>query len=167
MIFLGKIVKTRGNKGEVAVTLSPDVEELLYTFSKGEVVVLKSTKYQRECSAEYFKEISRGWVVKFKDVNTINEALKLVGYSIYRIQTGERTGQNTGTTDFVVEDTGGHPWGKVKDMDAAGLNRILEVEDSGGDIIYVPFADGIVKQIDEENKVIIIDPPNGLKGLNK
>ena len=169
MIFLGKIVKVRGNKGEVVVATSPDVdvEAHMDIFPKGEVLVLKSEKYQRECSVEYSREIRGNCVLKFTDTNSINDALKFIGYSIYGTYTGAQKSKKAKVVRFIVKDTQNYLWGEVKNMETYGLNQILEIEDSEGDIIYVPFADSIVKKIDEEEKLIIIDPPEGLMNLNK
>ena len=176
MIFLGKIVKTRGNKGEVAVTPSPQVEK--YIPGQGERVVLQSTKYQIERKIEYLKNIRGVWVFKFVDINTINDAYKLVGYSIYstKISTSPGNAANAATeqaavgVEFTVIDVSGCVWGKVKHLETYGVyetNQILEVVGDQGDVIYVPFSEGIVKKIDREKKIITIDPPDGLKGLNK
>jgi len=164
LIFLGKIIKIRGNKGEVVVAPSPDL--FLHSLNNGEVVVLKSPKYTKEKEIDYFKEIRGTPVFKFKDTNTINDAFKLVGYSIYANKTGAPD-TNAGIVNFMVKDMQGHPWGSVKNIENPGINRLLEVETPGGDIIYVPVTDSIVKEIDKEKKVILIDPPDGLKDLNK
>jgi 16S rRNA processing protein RimM len=164
LIFLGKIIKIRGNKGEVVVTPSPNL--FLHSLSNGEVVVLWSTKYIKEKEIEYIKEIRGTPVFKFKDTNTINDAFKLVGYSIYANKTDAQD-TNTGIVNFMVRDMQGNPWGSVKNIRNPGINQLLEVETADGDMIYVPFTDTIVKEIDEEKKVILIDPPDGLKDLNK
>jgi len=164
LIFLGKIVKIRGNKGEVVV--SPSLDLFMHSVSDGEVVVLRSAKYEKEKVLDYFKEIRGTPVCKFKDTNTINDAFKLVGYSIYAKKTAAQD-THTGMVDFMVKDMQGHVWGSVKNIETPGINRLLEVETPGGDMIYVPFTDAIVKEIDEEKKVILIDPPDGLKDLNK
>jgi 16S rRNA processing protein RimM len=164
LIFLGNIVKIRGNKGEVVVAPSPDL--FLHNLSNGEVVVLQSAKYRKEKEIEHFKEISGAPVFKFKDTNTINDAFRLVGYSIYASK-NDTPETNTGIVNFMVKDMEGHLWGSVKNIENTGFNLLLEVETPGGDIIYVPFADTIVKEIDEEKKIILIDPPEGLKDLNK
>jgi 16S rRNA processing protein RimM len=164
LIFLGKIVKTRGNKGEVVVAPAPDL--FLHSLSDGEVVVLQSAKYKKEKEIDYFKEIRGAPVFKFKDTNTINDAFKLVGYSIYANKTDTQD-TNAGIVSFMVKDMQGNLWGSVKNIENSGFNRLLEVETPEGDMIYVPFTDSIVKEIDEERKVILIDPPDGLRDLNK
>jgi 16S rRNA processing protein RimM len=89
-----------------------------------------------------------------------------VGYSICANKTGTPD-TDTGMVNFTVKDMQGHLWGIVKNIENSSLNQLLEVETPGGDMIYVPVADSIVKEIDEERKVILIDPPEGLKDLNK
>lgn len=146
--------------------IAPSPDLFSYNLSDGEVVVVRSAKYEKEKEIDYFKEIRGTPVFKFKDTNTINDAFKLVGYSIYaNIPAGQDT--NVGIVNFVVKDMQGLLWGSVKNIDPPGINQLIEVETPGGDIIYVPFTDTIVKEIDEEKKVILIDPPDGLKDLNK
>jgi ribosomal 30S subunit maturation factor RimM len=176
LIFLGKIVKTRGNKGEVVIAPSPQVER--YIPGQGEGVVLQSTKYQIQRKIEYLKNIRGKWVFKFVDTNTINDAYKLVGYSIYSTKISTSPGNDMSTVteqaakgvEFTVKDVSGCVWGNVKHIETYGVyetNQILEVVGNEGDVIYVPFSEGIVKKIDREKKIIFIDPPDGLKGLNK
>jgi 16S rRNA processing protein RimM len=164
LIFLGKIVKIRGNKGEVVVAPSPDL--FLHSLSNGEVVVLQSAKYKKEKEIDYLKEIRGAPVFKFKDINTINDAFKVVGYSIYANKTDAQE-TDSGIINFMVKDLQGHMWGCVKNIENPGVNPLLEVETPEGDMIDVPFTDSIVKEIDQERKVILIDPPEGLKDLNK
>ncbi len=170
MIFLGKIVKTRGNKGEVAVTPSPRFE--LYAPEQGEELVLQSQRHTYQYKLDYVKEIRGYPVFKFHTIDSINDALKLVGYSSFGMRTLENNGplEFGDTVDFIVKDVSGCVWGRVKNAETFGINQVLEIIDDDGASIYVPFADGadgIVKEIDEENRVITIDPPVGLKELNK
>lgn len=160
----------------MAVAPSPQVER--YVPGQGERVLLQSTKYQIERTIEYLKNIRGVRVFKFVDIDTINDAYKLVGYSIYstKISTSPGNAANTVTeqavkgVEFTVIDVSGCVWGKVKKLETYGVNdtnQILEVVGDEGDVIYVPFSEGIVKKIDKKKKIITIDPPDGLKGLNK
>lgn len=127
---------------------------------------MQSAKYKKEKEIDYFKEIRGAPVFKFKDTNTIDDAFNLVGYSIYANKTDTQD-TNTGIANFIVKDMQGHQWGIVKKIEDFSINRLLEVETPGGDMIYVPFTDSIVMEIDKERKVILIDPPEGLKDLNR
>lgn len=146
--------------------VAPSLNLFSSDLSDGEVVVLQSTKYEKEKEIEYFKEIRGTPIFKFKDTNTINDAFKMVGYSIYA-KKPDTQDTNTGIVNFMVKDMQGRLWGSVKNIQALGINQLLEVETPEGNIIDVPFVDDIVKEIDEEKKVILIDPPDGLKDLNK
>ena len=163
MIFLGKITKVRGNKGEVVISPSPGFD--LYTPQPGEVVLLISKKYQREFSIDYLKDIHGSLTAKFSGIHSIHDALKLVGYSLYSQAEEEETEESI--IQFTVKDVDGQVWGVVKDLMESGLNQLLEVEDPEGDVIYVPLSDAIIKSTDPQKKLIVIDPPEGLRDLNK
>lgn len=173
MIFIGKILKVRGNKGEVVIT-SPTVK--VRTFTGREIVSLKSEKYEKKCEVEFLKEISGNPVLKLKGIDSITEALKLVGYSVYAVT--DEKGNSIDNRDenddepqlegFSVRDVNGDLWGQVIYFEADSVNKLLEIQgEKETDVYYVPFTDTIIKQIDEEKRLIIIDPPDGLKSLNE
>ena len=161
MVFIGKIKRSRGNKGEVVVAPSPYIDK--FSLNPGEVVVLQSSKYKKD----YVKEIKGNIVFKFSDSNTISEAFALVGYSIYATPTGQQQNKNRTLVNFLVKDAEGHVWGSIKESDFSGINPLLEVETPEGERISVPFADDIITGIDEKKKILHINPPGGLKDLNK
>lgn len=147
----------------------------------GETILLKSEKYQHQFKIEGLREIKGAYVLKIAGIDSINDALKLVGYSIYSpknemntftIDTDSDIESDTDypeLTDFIVKDTEGDVWGKVVRLETGSINILLEVEAENGsdEIYYVPFNDTIVTEIDHDNRIIIIDPPAGLKDLNK
>lgn len=142
---------------------SPHIDQFIP--KKGELLLLKSNKYQREFTVDYYKEISGANVIKFQHSASINDALKLVGYSVFN-PSGEEEPEDD-ILAFAVNDLNGLTWGIVKSLQSAGVSQVLEVEDPDGDIIYVPYAEGIIKSIDTEKRIVLIDPPDGLKELNK
>lgn len=167
MIFLGKIVKIRSNKGEVVYKpfLEIDVGEL--TLKEGDKVLLKSERHQKELRIEDLKEINGAYVLKFFDIDTINEALKLIGYSIFCFKNSDDEEIDKGICGFLVKDTNDQVWGYVKGIDSkSDLNKLLVIQE-GDDEFYVPYNDEILKEINKKGKYIIIDPPSGLKELNK
>lgn len=169
MNFLGKILKVRGNKGEVICT-SPETGVLALEI--GETVLLKSEKHQKPCKIERLREIKGAPVLKFEGVDTINDALTLVGYAVYTQENGHPNSMDTETVElenYTVIDTNGDLWGKVIYLETTGLNELLEVQaqDGTGELYYVPLTDSIVKEINRDTGTIIIDPPDGLKDVNK
>lgn len=187
MIFIGKILKVRGNRGEVVIT-SPKVGfYTLFGRENGkEIVILKSEKYEKKLEVEFLREIKGNPVLKLKGIDSINDALRVVGYSIYteytdysnyaagdEVKTGESAilEEKCGISNlegYNVKDVNGNRWGHVIYFDTVSSNQLLEIQDDDKtDVYYVPFTDTIVKKIDKEARLIIIDPPDGLKSLNK
>jgi 16S rRNA processing protein RimM len=153
----------------VAVTPSPYFDACCP--KQGEALVLQSEKYKIHQKVDYIKEIHNSPIFKFAAIDSISDALRIVGYSVFspEAETPEpgSTFEIEDAVDFIVKDIGGQVWGEVTQTQSFGPNEILELTGADGDVIYVPFSDGIIKEIDEENRWIIIDPPAGLKDLNK
>lgn len=173
MIFIGKILKVRGNRGEVVIT-SPTVG--VHALAEREIVTLKSEKYEKRCEVVYFREISGTPVIKLKGIDSINGALKLVGYAVYAETSDNWNDPNIPAEDskdaeledFLVKDLNGELWGKVISFETDSFNKLLEIQDKDdADIYYVPFTETIIKEIDKDKRLIMIDPPDGLKSLNK
>jgi 16S rRNA processing protein RimM len=165
LISLGKIVKVRGNKGEVVLCPSPG--DGTSVPKKGESVLLKSSKYQKTYQIEYIEEISGATVLKLKSINSISQALRLVGYTLFISSLSKEHISPEGITGFTVKDVSGEYWGEITKVEITGLMKILEIRDNHDDVIYVPIDETIVKEIDEKERTVIIDPPGGLKELNK
>ena len=65
-----------------------------------------------------------------------------------------------------VVDAGGRPIGVVIDFQETGGTPLLEVKTTEGRELLIPFANSICTKIDLENKLIVVDPPEGLLDLN-
>lgn len=72
----------------------------------------------------------------------------LIGYSVIDSETGEKIGE-------------------VTDYDDATDNVLMIITTDNGDTVYVPFADDIIEDVDDENKIIMTNIPEGLIDLNK
>lgn len=164
MVFFGRILRTRGIKGEVVVSLSPG----MVVPGVGISVELKSSKYHLSKKISSISLVGDDAIMTFGDVHSINEALKIVGYSLYADLTSVKKKPLATVLGFSVFDGQGNCWGKVKAQPQYSLNQLLEVEDGQtGEISFVPWHDSIVKKIDRRAKTILIDPPPGLRELNR
>jgi len=164
LVFFGTILRTRGIKGEVVVSLSPDI----VIPGEGISVELKSSKYVLPQKITSISLAGSEAIITFSGVHSINEALKIVGYSMYGDLTAVKKKRLTTVLGFSVFDGQGNCWGKVKAQPHYSFNQLLEVEDTQtGEIVYVPWHDSIVKKIDRRAKTIFIDPPRGLRDLNR
>lgn len=164
MVFFGKISKTRGNRGEVLLERGSSCPEP--DFENNSPVILKSEKYQIKNKIEYIRKIKDTFVLKFKGIDSIGEAFKLVGYSLFSLEVRNTPESKNDWFDFIVRDIQNNSWGKVRGIQNNGLNQVMEIESTDG-IIYIPLCEEIIREINTGQKLIIIDPPDGLRKLNK
>ncbi len=163
MVLLGKISKSRGNKGEVICKISPEIDLSNIDFS-GEFK-LKSKKHIKTTKMESYSERGSSLIAKFDISNSINDALGLVGYDVYYGELRSDISSHS-LEGYLVFDVNGLGWGKVCKVDLAGPNKMIETFD-GAEYIIIPFDDSIILKINSSEKTILIDPPDGLKNLNK
>jgi len=134
----------------------------------GTLIILKSRKYQKSLTLEYVKQVGRRLIFKFSQVDSIESALSLVAYSLYSEvpALGDRVGDESLVLGFSVHDSRGECWGVVRDITRHGLSVTLEVvhEDR---VILVPYHPLLVLRMSTEEKLLVIDPPGGLKDLNR
>jgi 16S rRNA processing protein RimM len=114
---------------------------------------------------EYCREIEGIFLLKLKNIDSISDAYRLVGYSIFKEGEPERK-ESDSLLDFSVEDVHGRHWGTVEAFNPESKNPLLEI-DSDGETIYIPFSDSIIVKLDKKKRIITIDPPDGLMDLNK
>jgi 16S rRNA processing protein RimM len=155
--------KTRGNRGELtAFSLSSKPERFedlreVYLFGSGE-------KYEVEETWFHLRTL----IFKFRGVDTISDAEKLVGAEV-RIPFAERAPLDPGEyyeSDLigceVVERGTGESLGRVKSLQDGGGAGLLEVGD-----LLIPFSKAICVDIDPAAKRITVELPAGLKDLNR
>ncbi len=164
MVFFGKISKIRGNKGEVILEPAPTCPDP--KLKKNSVVVLKSEKYQIEKEIEDIREIKHTFVLKIKGIDSIGEAFKIVGYSLFLKSVNFLPEQKPDWNHFAVRDIRDVFWGNVRGIRKNGLSQVIECEHAG-EIIYIPVCDEIIREVSIERRLIIIDPPQGLRKLNR
>jgi len=163
LVFFGEVAKVRGNKGEVVVKTTPDIDNL--PFISGEEVTLKSQKYLSKMYVENCREIDGCVLLKLKNIDSISKAYRLIGYAIYK-EGGPERKESKSLLDFSVEDIHGRQWGTVKTFNPDSKNPLLEIV-GNDDTIYIPFSDTIIINIDKKKRIITIDPPDGLMDLNR
>ncbi|MEO6776385.1 MAG: ribosome maturation factor RimM [Kofleriaceae bacterium] len=157
-IEIGGIARAHGIKGEVVIfTHDPDsttIGEVATIFVAGVVKnILKA------------RGTHRGWLVALEGVATRNDAEALQGKPVEV----ERDQLELDADDVLLGDLvgckvrrpDGSDWGIVAHVDAGELQDLLVIYD--GDIErLLPLVDEFVTQIDLDERVIHIDPPDGL-----
>ncbi len=162
-ITVALLGKTRGNRGEItALALSSKLERYQ---SLGEVYLFGAGD-RYEVESAWFHDGTL--VLKFRGVETISDAEKLVGAEV-RVPENQRVALEPGEffeSDLVgcdvVERATGASLGRVAKLDDAGGSGLLIVENG----LMIPFARSICVDIDPSARRITVELPAGLKDLN-
>lgn len=150
---------------------------MVVSFSPGAVAPAEGCAVEVRSSKRVFPQIierlsvaGSDALISFRDVRAIGEALRLVGCALWADSPAPEAaaGPDAGVLGFRVFDLQGEFWGTVKAQPHFSLNQVLEIEDAAsGEIVYVPWHDSLVVKIDRQAGTLIIDPPAGLRDLNK
>lgn len=157
IIEVGQIVNTHGIKGEVK--LNPWTDDL-YDLLDLEVFYDKDGKALKVESSKVHKNVV---IIKFSGVNTMNDAEKMKGKTLYTEKTPLPEGR------YYIKDLIGLKayendvyLGELADVFNTGANDIYEIKTPDGKRIYLPVIDGVVGDVDLENKKIFVTVPLGL-----
>ena len=166
-ISVARIVKTQGNRGEVAADILTDFPE---RFQNLDAVVLEKEGHPAlELNLENHWFHKQRVILKFEEINGITPAERLLGYevTIGRSQLMVPPPGSYYQHDLVgcrIEDADGVTQGNIVEVLGAPGNYLLKVRGDIGDFL-VPFAENYFPRIDVQNKILICDLPEGLKDL--
>ena len=163
---IGVITRFQGNKGEVRVKATTDIPE---RFLDLDTIYLKRGNDLKELDIEYIRFHKQFVIIKFFDINSINEAEELKNYQVL-IDESEKyllPEDNFYVSDLIdceVYLESGKLLGKRKDVvDTSGTDIFL-VEGQDKDYM-LPASRDMILEIDLENKKIIVDPIPGILDL--
>ncbi len=163
-IPLGEILKPHGIKGELKILFYNEESKSL---QKDQKVFLESPqKNIIEYKIERIFYSFRKNRIKFFDINTIDEADDLRGYivNIDRSDLPEINDSEYYLSDLVgysLIDKSNKNYGKVIEVLALPANSVLNVSKDDKEYL-IPLIDDVVLEVNQNQKVIIIDPIEGL-----
>ena len=163
-VAIANIVRTRGLRGEVVADILTDFPER-FDHLETVTVNLPGTK-QLDLKIEKFWFQSGRIVLKFAGYDSIESAEALRNGEICVPET-EAVVLDAGEyfdwqlSECEVETIEGQKIGKVREVMRTGGTEILVVQGETRDYL-IPFANAICREVDVENKLIRIDPPEGL-----
>ncbi|MBP3766579.1 MAG: 16S rRNA processing protein RimM [Bacilli bacterium] len=153
--YIGKIVNTHGIKGEVRILSDIDYKDIVFT--KGFNLYIGSNKNKETIST--YRVHKNFDMVTFDGISNINDVLKYKGEDVYVLKS-DIEGTVT-DEDFIGLDVYTDKYiGKVTSI-LKGYNDILVIENESKKYM-VPKLDNFIKDIDFENKKIIIENIKGL-----
>lgn len=168
-IAIARIVRPRGNRGEVLAELHTDFPARFDPL--GNVWIEFSDGRRRGFVLEETWEHKGRRVLKFAGIDTIAAAETLVGAWVEveadrAVRLPEGSYFDHDLVGCTVRDVRGAHLGRVKEVLRIAGNNQLVVEGPSGEIL-IPAVSGICTEISIDRKEIVVDPPEGLIDLNK
>jgi len=168
LIVVAHIVKVRGLRGEVVADLLTDFPDRFAQLSS--LVAITPESFHRSLQIEEYWFHGNRLVVKFVGFDQIETAKELVGCDLAvpvddRVKLPENSFYDWELIGCRVETTEGQTVGDVDKIVRTGKAELLSIVDADGRDRLVPMVGDIVIEIDKDQKLIRIDPPEGLLEL--
>ena len=163
---VGKIVNSHSLKGEVKVISSTDFEE--ERFKKGsKLLITRGNQLIREVVVESYRNHKNFLLVKFEEIDSVEEAEKLKNLQIKidSTEVGELEENEFYFHEIIgcqVFDENDKNLGEIIDILTPGANDVWVIKGENGKEILIPYIEDVVKQIDITNKKVNIEVMEGL-----
>jgi 16S rRNA processing protein RimM len=167
LVAVAKAVKTRGLRGEIVAELLTDFPERFEGLEEL-IAVAPDGKRMSLALEEHWFQGAR-IILKFAGYDSIEAASALVGYEFAvpeseRVELDEDEFYDWELIGCRVETVAGEKLGLVREVLKTGGDAgvlVIEKPDLRGEHL-IPLAETICVEIDIENKLIRVDPPEGL-----
>ena len=167
LITIGKITKNQGNKGEVRIYPLTDFPERFEYLDKV-FLVKEDNTFEKEVETVRIHN-GKFVVIKFSDINNIADALELRDYTVkipkeLMVPLKEDEYYIDEIIDFAVETNNGKKLGILKDVITTGGTDIFLVKGKYKEYM-IPASREIIVELNQEKKLIVVDPIPGLLDL--
>lgn len=156
LVYVGKIVNTHGIKGELRIKSYFEKKELVFTI--GNKIIIDNTEHT--IRTYRFHKIFD--MITIDEYDNINDVLCFIGKNVYVSRESLKLKNN----DYLLSDLIGlnvvfndTVYGIVKDYSNT-LNPLLQIEYNK--TYYIPINSNFIKNVDLENKKIIVENIEGL-----
>ena len=162
---IGYVVKTHGLKGEVTIAINGYSVEDLASIRKVHPLFVEIDKRLVPYFIQSISASGTKAIVKFDDVDNVEDASKLAKRSLYlpkevRPKTQRGEFYDDEIIHFNVSDEELGPLGRVVDVVQAGPNRLLMLEHDGREVL-IPVNSPFIKRINKSKKMITVNLPDG------
>ena len=164
LVAIARVVRTRGLKGEVVADILTDFPERFENLE--DVTAVREYGEQLELKIEKFWFQNGRVILKFIGYDTVESSETLRNAEICvteseTVELGDGEYFDWQLKGCRVETVGDEMIGKVRELMRTGGTEILVVEGEKKEYL-IPFANAICIEVDIDNKLIRIDPPEGL-----
>jgi 16S rRNA processing protein RimM len=164
LIAIGKVVKTRGLRGEVAADILTDFPDRLNDLKLITAVFPDGSRQELKIEDLWFQ--GNRMVLKFAGFDDVESAEKLRAVEICvpeseAVELSEDEFFDWELIGCKVETVDEKELGTVREIIRTGGTEILAIDGEEKEFM-IPFARSICVDVDKENKLIRVDPPEGL-----
>ena len=164
LVAIAKIIKPRGIRGEVSADILTDFPERFDDLES--VVAILPDGGRKTLKIKDFRFQKNRVLLTFEDVDSIEAADVLRGTELCvpeseAVALEEDEFFDWQLTDCRVETVEGETVGIVREVMRTGGTEILVVAGAEKEFL-IPFAETICTKVDIENKLILLDAPEGL-----
>lgn len=166
---VGRIVNTHGVRGEVRVLSTTDFEEQRFTVGNRLAAFKKNDKKPTWVTIESVRRHKNFILLTFEGFNNISLVepfkeglLKVTMDQLQQDELQENEYYHFEIKDCEVFSEEGELIGVVTDILSPGANDVWEIKSKDGKKHYIPYIEDVVKEIDVEQKKIIIHVMEGL-----
>ncbi|WLR53457.1 ribosome maturation factor RimM [Mesobacillus subterraneus] len=164
---VGKIVNTHGIRGEVRVISRTDFPEERYKIGNSLLLFMPGSKEPEELIVKSHRTHKNFNLLTFERFENVNEVERMKG-GILKVPETQRGELEEG--EFYFQDiigcnmvtTEGEELGKVIEILTPGANDVWVVKGPAGKELLIPYIEDIVKKVDVKEKLIVIEPMEGL-----
>lgn len=164
-VSVGKILNFHGIKGDAKVGFSKNQQDFLASL---DYVLVKKENDYLQLNIENIRFHKNFAIIKFADINSIDELLEYKGAYIYVEDAVIREALEE--DEFLIDelvslsvfDTDDKKLGFVVGVSNNGANDLLSVKTNSKKIVLVPFVKAIVTEVSIKDKKIVI---NNIEGL--
>ncbi|MEC1721837.1 ribosome maturation factor RimM [Schinkia azotoformans] len=163
---VGKIVNTQGIKGEIRVISSTDFPE--ERFRKGNILYIEVAPNDLiEVKVSSHRLHKNFHLLTFAGFNNINDVEKYKG-KMLKISEDQLNDLDEGEfyyheiIDCEVFTVDGEKLGTIKEILSPGANDVWVVKRPGDKDLLLPYIEDVVKEVDVENKKVIVHLMEGL-----
>ncbi|MBK7933009.1 MAG: ribosome maturation factor RimM [Pyrinomonadaceae bacterium] len=164
LVAVAKIIKTRGLKGEVVCDILTDFPERFDDLDEVVAVMPDGRRSELKIEDHFFQ--NGRVILKIVGFDSIESGETLRGAEICVAETDVVELDQGEFFEWqlagcVVETIDGTPVGEVIELMRTGGTELLVVKGDAKEYL-IPFAEAICVEVDIENKLIRVDPPDGL-----
>lgn len=168
MISVGRILRSQGKEGELKLRFYRPELIRLQTIEK---IYIEREGGMKEFRVESLSPRGKVCYLKLRGITTLPQADSLAGAEVL---VGEESLKTLGPGEYYLHELKGCSVvnledvevGVVVDVISASENTLLVVEGQGKEVL-IPFHESICREVRVVDRVIRIDPPEGLLDLNE